>query len=61
MSSVDGMEYEELVTSTLAKRIATVRKPERCMSSQVLSFAADRRELNDISMEVIGDGTPSGR
>jgi hypothetical protein len=55
------MEYEELVTSTLAKRIATARKPERCMSSQVLSFAADRRELNDISMEVIGDGTPSGR
>ena len=39
-------EYEELVTSTLAKGIATVRKPERCISSQVLSFAADRRELN---------------
>lgn len=54
-------EYEELVTSTLAKGIATVPKPERCMSSQVLSFAADRRELNDISMEVIGDGTSSGR
>ena len=54
-------EYEELVTSTLAKGIATVRKPERCMSSQVLRFAADQRELNDISMEVIGDGTPSGR
>jgi hypothetical protein len=37
-------EYEEPVTWTLAEGIATVRKPERCMGSQVLSFAADRRE-----------------
>jgi hypothetical protein len=54
-------EYEEFVTSALAEGIATVPKPERCASSQVLSFAADRRGLNDISMEVIGDGTSSGR
>jgi hypothetical protein len=44
-----------------AKGIATVPKPQRCMSSQVFSFAADRHQLNDISMEVIGDGTSSGR
>jgi len=48
-------------TSTLAKGIATVPKPERCMSNQIFSFAPDRRELNDISTEVIGDGTSSGR
>ena len=39
----------KLFTSTLAKGIAAVPKPERCMSSRVLGFAADRRELNDIS------------